>query len=261
MISKNHSTFVINQFYRFLAMSALSAAVSTTAVAESIPDLRDLTLSQAETALASTSINLVVERRDSLQRRGTIIEHFPTHGGVTGPDGKLLVWLSDGIMIPNDLINLPGTVAEERLTELGLEVQMLERDVFVGASLLTRGDVVEIIPESGSRIDATLEPINIITAIPHTATVPANLRSLDGIISMRTALEEIGLNSVLDDQSPPQVQYGNTDPCYQWTYNQHIAVSPPVGSVLDLGSTVTLTVTGSYIEEWVFSLECNSQMD
>ena len=222
-----------------LLCTALGEGVTAQTETGRVPKLIGLSPTQAERRLEGTGFTLLVERRDSAARRETIFDQFPGEGGAPGPDRRILVHVSDGLIVPRDLERVRSDVAATRLTELGFTVQKTVRAVCAPEDV-----VIEVVPVGGEQIDATLDPVTLIVSEIGMTTIPSDL-PLSEENSTKNGLQAIGLRPVVVTNMPKEPDK-NWD-CRSWVFRPHTQISPERGTSVPCGSEVKIILTGRYV--------------
>ena len=122
-------------------------------------DLIGFTVEDAQARLFEDGYELETELRDSARRRGTVVDQFPRKGGTPGNDGVVRVYVSDGLLLPSNIIGMRGVDASTKLQNLGATVQTTIRNVGCGLGGLV-ADIAGFRP--GDRFDASLDTITLV---------------------------------------------------------------------------------------------------
>ncbi|MCF6110344.1 PASTA domain-containing protein [Mesorhizobium muleiense] len=159
-----------------------SAGLANIALAESVPSLLGMQISEAEAAAGKSGVSLVVQKVDSLERRGKIILQVPEIGSEIGTGRQIFVRVSDGMPVP-DLTGKSKADAEAALTKVGIGHEASDRR----HDGLVRNTVAAQVPKPGSRVDASSEVVFLDIVGGRYVTVPdiAGQRLSDAMETLR----------------------------------------------------------------------------
>ncbi|MDX1047331.1 PASTA domain-containing protein [Sinorhizobium medicae] len=124
--------------------------LSSSALAETFPSLLGRQLGEAEHLAKEAGLEVVVQKVDSLERRGKVLLQIPAGGTDVGTDRRIYLQASDGIVVP-DLTAKPLADAQGALKSMGLASASSDRR----HDGLVRGTVASQVPRPKERIDAT----------------------------------------------------------------------------------------------------------
>lgn len=234
--------------FRF-ALLCYSVVVSTapTAHAESVPDLTGLLASQAEAQLSRLGLTPVFELETSPMRRNSVLRHVPGAGGTAGEENLIVVWLSDGLELPDGIIGQAPDVARAQLEQMGATVQLTTRDQ---VNVTSKG-VIEVVGISpGDKFDATQDVVTLVVPNEVGVRIPS---LVGGGPALRALLEPLDLTlNYLNTMGPPPNQ--RLEPCYGWDIaDAQRSVSPREGTIVQRGTVVQVTDSG----RWVITRQMN----
>ena len=207
---------------------------------EGVPSLLGLTVAQAEGRLNGRSFDLIVDMRDSRDRRGTVIAQFPGEGGNPGPDGKILIHVSDGLVVPLEVEGEKPQASERILSQLGFTVQRTRRTL-----VRSQDELVAVVPNVGTRVDATPDPVTLV--VSEAATIPNDL-PLSNPTELMKRLDNIGLVSGFEDRTPSP---RDLDPstCRKEFVDRTYHTTPKLGSSVPVGSAVRIIHDGQLVQQ------------
>ena len=130
-----------------------------------VPDFLTLIEGEARDKAIRERIDLIVELRDSIDRIGRVFDQVPAPGATT-PDGRVVVYISRGIEVP-ELRGMTITQAREELEAIGLGWDVTATPL-LGYAPEVIGRQVPMHPE---RIDAETQAV-FITVSSGTTKVP-----------------------------------------------------------------------------------------
>lgn len=215
------------------------------ASAESVADLSGLTVANAEALVAQQGFSLAPVLNDSAARLGTIFDQFPRPGGTPGAGGAIRVYVSKGIMLPDDIMGQPRSSAEATLQALGASVQVTTRQVVCEAEDVVIS-VAGLVP--GERFDASIDAVTLVVSEEGSPTVPQLWLSEFGQLRGRERLDSTCLTLDYHDRIPPFPH--SRDPCYTYRFSGSLDISPPAGTSVPPRSVVRVVSSGNWRREF-----------
>lgn len=220
--------------------SAALICMATDARPQAVPDLYGMTLAQAEDRLSRLGLSTVVEREDSALRRDTILRQIPGEGGSAGEGDLVIVWVSNGLVLPDGIVGRSPESARAELQGMGAAVQVTTRDV------VNSGDnrVIEVASMApGDRFDATIDALTLVVSNEIGVKVP-NLKGANRA-QMQDLLQPLDLK--LDYQYLSHPPSPDPDPCWGWAITDNgRTVSPEEGKIVPRGTVIKVR----YYEIW-----------
>ena len=197
-----------------------------------VPDLRDRTLPEAEAALEERGLRaeLGEEVADPEIAEGRVVETDPAADEQVEEATTVLVTLSSGpgeVQVPGDLEGLTFAEASAELEQAGL---VAARGETRNSGDVEEGTVIETAPGAGSQVDRGSTVEVVLSAGPGTVEVPAVVG--ESAERARQLLGDVGLAVQVDEEESAEVAAG-----------QVIEANPATGTPVEVGTTVTLTVS------------------
>jgi eukaryotic-like serine/threonine-protein kinase len=198
-----------------------------------VPRVIGLRESQARDELQEAGLNAEVERRNSREAKGTVIDQDPAANERVEEDSTVQLIVSRGprqVTVPT-LIELPQEDAEALLEESNLQLG----DVTEESSDVEEGLVIEQNPAPEERVDIRSEVDIVLSSGPELVVVP----SLFGLTedAAIAELEEVGLEAASEfapSEEPEGTVFGQ---------------DPEEGTEVEPGSTVVIVISEGPAEE------------
>jgi serine/threonine-protein kinase len=240
-ITLKHHTALIVSILLFTAEKAYTKV---------IPDLTGLPLSQAETELLRMGLTAIFEPESSPLPRNSVLRHIPASGGSTGEGGMVLLWVSDGLKLPNVIGQSPDA-ARAMLEQMGATVQFTTRD----STIVIQNTVLEVVGmKAGDTFDATLDAITLVIPKELGVKVPSLVGSEQ---ELREALAAFSLKLTYlseSHQRPPVTG----SPCEGWVSSNTRTIRPAVGTIVKRGTTVEVKDVAGWEYVWVGGPSCGA---
>ena len=206
--------------------------MATDARSQTVPDLFEMTVAQAEDRLSRLGLTPVVEYEDSNRRRDTILRQIPGRGGSAGEGNLVMVWVSNGLVLPDGIVGQSPETARAILEGMDATVQVTTRDVVSSAD----NRVLEVAGwRPGDRFDATTDALTLVISNEVGVEVPR----LDGATpeQMEDLLHPLDLTlNYVADLGSPDVPLGR---CWIWVLlDSGRSVSPDEGQIVQRGTMI-----------------------